>query len=144
MGFFIECGFVNAMWQTSFGICRQTCFVTRWGVNLVINRQCFWGCKSQISEGLWMVDTSIFSLHFSIPGTILQLSGAQIFLGTFLHQVFGRSISPFPVDTKVVLHSDSNQVWQTIFGSGPPYPLMYKWKEKEVWYYIYIYIYIYI
>jgi len=64
-----------------------------------------------------MVDTSIFSLHISTPGTILQLSGAHIFLGTFLHQVLGRSISPFPVDTKVVLHSDSNHVWQTIFGS---------------------------
>ena len=61
-----------------------------------------------------MVETIIFWLHCSGPGTIRQLSGAQIFLGTFLHHVFGRSSLFGEVSAKVVLHSDSNHVLQTI------------------------------
>ena len=59
--------------------------VTRWGTSRVMRRQCLWGWRSQISEGFSIVDTINFSWHSSAPGTILQLSGAQIFFGTFLH-----------------------------------------------------------
>ena len=46
-----------------------------------------------------------------VTWTISQLSGAQIFLGFFWHQVLGLW-EPLGLSTYVVLHSDSNQVLQ--------------------------------
>ena len=117
MGFFTKCGLAKAKWHISLGTFRHTSFCKRCGTKRVINLQCLCGCKSQTSEGFCMVDTIILFEHSSGPGTMRQLSGAQIFRGTFLHQVLGKSFLVGPCSTKVVLHSDSNHVLHTISAS---------------------------
>ena len=60
------------------------------------------GCKSHTSSGFTTVELIVLSWHSFSPGTISQKSGAQIFLGTFSHQVEGlRSASGSSLKRKI-------------------------------------------